>query len=64
MENSNIKQSMMIRTLCLRNLFLGYKCGMVFPAGVGLDLDTREIQPTGCLRDSAGRLRCAGVQVG
>ena len=48
--------------LSLRNLVSGYECGRVFPAGGRAD--PQEMQPTGCLRDSACRLRRGSGMVG
>ena len=48
------------RALFLRNLVSEYECGRVFPAGVGPGSPSRDAA-TGCLRDSACRLRRASV---
>ena len=49
------------RALSLRNLVLGYKCKRVFPASVRPgSRHLREMHPTDCLHDSAGRLRHGG----
>ena len=52
------------RALSLQNLVLGWECGKAFPAGVGSRTHPQEMQPTGYLCDSAGRLRRSGGSVG
>ena len=52
-----------IGIISLRNLVSGYKCGRVFPAGVGPSLP-HEMQLADCLRVSSCQVRRSGGMVG